>query len=83
MTIPQRATQPTDARSPPCADTLLVSAADLARELRLSIRTIRRMDASGALPRPIRFSSGAVIRWRRADIVAWLAAGCPRRGAMK
>jgi predicted DNA-binding transcriptional regulator AlpA len=64
---------------PTFGSTLLLSAADLARELRLSVRTVRRMDSSGALPRPIRLSSGAV-RWRRIDIAEWIAAGCPRRG---
>lgn len=69
--------QPTD--SADTSGTLLMSAADVGREIRLSIRSVRRMDSSGALPRPIRLSSGAC-RWRRSDVVAWIAAGCPRRG---
>lgn len=57
---------------------MLLSAEDLAGELRVSVRSIRRMDATGELPAPIRLSSRAV-RWRRAELRAWIEAGCPPR----
>ncbi len=62
--------------------TLLLDAYDLARELRASLRTIRRWDSAGILPKPIRLSSGAV-RWSREVILAWLRDGCPRRGEVR
>ena len=40
-----------------------------------SPRHVRRMADSGAMPRPIHL--GRLVRWRRADVDQWLAAGCP------
>lgn len=60
------------------SETLLMSAADLAEEFRVSTRTIRRLDLEGKLPRGIRIAHRAR-RWRRAEIVAWVAAGGPPR----
>jgi predicted DNA-binding transcriptional regulator AlpA len=59
------------------ASTMLLTAADLARELRLNIKTIRRMDMGGRLPEPVRLSR--TVRWRAAEVRAWVAAGCPPR----
>jgi excisionase family DNA binding protein len=56
---------------------LLVSAADLAELLAVSVATIRRWDAAGRLPQPVRI--GGAVRWRTIDVTNWLAAGCPRR----
>jgi len=63
----------------PCADaaSLLLSAAQLAKELSISTRTISRLASSGKLPKPI--AIGRSVRWRRDDIVSWLAAGAPDR----
>ena len=61
------------------APALLLTADDLARELRVSLRTLRTMDAGGRLPRPIRPGGGRSLRWRRSEIVEWIAAGAPRR----
>jgi predicted DNA-binding transcriptional regulator AlpA len=58
--------------------TMLLSKTDLARELRVSAKTIDRMDQSGRLPRPIRVGSRAK-RWPRSAIVEWIAAGAPNR----
>lgn len=52
---------------------LVYTAHDLAEILRLSERTIRRMDASGTLPKAVRF--GRSKRWRVSDIQAWLEQG--------
>jgi predicted DNA-binding transcriptional regulator AlpA len=53
---------------------LLLTKADLAAELRTSTKTIDRMDSSGKLPRAIRLSGQK--RWRREEILAWVAGGC-------
>lgn len=62
---------------PPAAATLLLSRADLARELCCSAKTISRMDATGKLPRAIRL--GSAKRWRRDELVLWITAGAPSR----
>lgn len=56
---------------------LTYTAKELARELRTSVKTIRRLDQSGRLPRGIKIGHGR--RWPRQTIVRWIAAGCPRR----
>lgn len=56
---------------------LLVGADELGRLLGLSSRAIRRLNAAGQVPKPLRLS-GAV-RWRLSEIVAWTEAGCPSR----
>lgn len=61
----------------PLPPALLMTVDDLARELRTSAKTIRRMDAAGRLPRAVKIGRGK--RWPRATIVAWIAAGAPRR----
>ncbi len=60
----------------PCK-VLAFSAAELAGRLGVSLRHIRRMDASGKLPTPIRL--GYSVRWLAAEIEAWLTAGAPDR----
>lgn len=57
---------------------LAVDARELGSMLGLSLRTIRSMDASGKLPKPVRLS-GHSIRWIVSEIEAWLQAGCPHR----
>lgn len=61
-------------RLPPA---MLMTVDDLARDLRTSAKTIRRMDAASRLPRAVKISRGK--RWPRQTIVAWIAAGCPKR----
>ena len=56
---------------------LVVDARDFAHILVLSVRTIRRLDCSGKLPRPVKI--GGAVRWRRAEVEAWVEAGCPDR----
>jgi predicted DNA-binding transcriptional regulator AlpA len=61
----------------PAAQADTHSAADLAKRIGISLRQVRRMDADGTLPQPVRF--GKLKRWTRLSIDAWLAAGCPKR----
>lgn len=56
---------------------LAYDAATLARLLGVSVRHIRRMDASGLLPKPVRF--GRSKRWVAETIQQWLRAGSPPR----
>ena len=56
---------------------IAIDAKRLGELLGLSVRTIRRLDCSGKLPRPVRI--GGAVRWLVADIEAWVEAGCPDR----
>jgi excisionase family DNA binding protein len=42
---------------------------------RCSARHVRRLADANRLPAPIRI--GRLVRWRRAQLLDWLAAGCP------
>jgi predicted DNA-binding transcriptional regulator AlpA len=71
---------PTADQPTPASDLkpLLLSARDLAATLGVGLRTLRAMDARGRIPAPLRLSPGCV-RWRYAEIRAWLDAGAPCR----
>lgn len=56
---------------------LLLSAADVAVLLAISVRTLWRLDSAGKLPRSV--PVGGCKRWRREELVAWISAGCPAR----
>jgi len=62
-------------RPPP----LVVDAKRLAKLLTCGVRTVRTLDAAGKLPAPLRL--GGRVVWRRVEIKAWVAAGCPDRAA--
>ena len=42
---------------------------------RCSIRHVHRLADAGKMPQPIKL--GSLVRWRRAELDAWIAAGCP------
>jgi len=67
------------AREPRPADgpAMMLSRADLAHELRVSPRTIDRLQSGGKLPAPHRFLRSP--RWPRETILRWLSLGCPNR----
>jgi excisionase family DNA binding protein len=44
--------------------------------LQCSSRHVYRLSDSGKMPRPIKL--GALVRWSRSAVLAWIAAGCPR-----
>lgn len=50
----------------------LMTAEEVAQELRVDVRTMRRLRHLGELPKPIKWSGG--LRWRRADIERFLQA---------
>jgi excisionase family DNA binding protein len=60
---------------PPVAAGLLDVHA-VAELLNCSPRHVYRLFTSLRMPAPLKV--GALVRWRRADIEAWIAAGCPR-----
>ncbi|MGL4462737.1 MAG: helix-turn-helix transcriptional regulator [Planctomycetia bacterium] len=53
----------------------MVDPAGVAGLLSVSVKTVRRMIDAGKLPPPTRV--GRLIRWRRADVLLWIDAGCP------
>ena len=58
---------------------LLVTVAQLSRLTSLGVRTLRRMDAAGDIPG--RVTAGRAVRFRMAEVEAWIAAGLPDRAA--
>ena len=54
----------------------LLDVQDVAKLLNCSSRTIYRLSSSGRMPRPVRL--GALVRWRRGELLDWLDAGCPK-----
>lgn len=57
------------------SEPLLLTAAELARLLNVSTRTLWRLRSAGQLPQPVRF--GGAVRWRLDDVRKWIAEGCP------
>ncbi len=53
----------------------LLDVDSVAEMLSCSTRTVRRMADSGQMPRPLKIAS--LLRFRRSDLEAWLADGCP------
>lgn len=56
---------------------LLIRAADVAKMVRVSVKTVRRWECDGLMPAAIRI--GRALNWRGTEIEAWIAAGCPPR----
>jgi len=56
---------------------LLVSRDEVARLCDRSTRSVGRDDSAGRIPRPV--TIGGSKKWKRAEIVAWIDAGCPPR----
>ncbi len=55
--------------------TALLDIEELSAELGCSKRHIYRLVQLGRMPKPVRL--GALVRFRRVEIAAWLAQGCP------
>ena len=59
---------------------LLIDKQIMAQLLNVSSRTLSRLDDLQAIPAPVRLGvAGSMIRWRLAEILAWMDAGCPLR----
>ena len=66
---------PTTPVPPDRAASVLLDVRAVAALLDCSRRHIYRLADAGRMPAPVRI--GALVRWRRSDLDAWLAAGCP------
>ena len=62
-------------------DLLDADADAVAAKLGVSARLVRRLADRGAMPAPVRISR--LVRWRRADVNAWVGAGCPARSTKR
>lgn len=60
----------------PISDSAMLTVADVARLVNCSVRSVYRLVDTGAMPTPVRI--GGLRRWRRAQIEAWIADGCPK-----
>ena len=57
---------------------LLITADEVAGMLDISTRTLWRLVSSKKVVPPVKL--GGSTRWRRADVEAWVASGCPTPG---
>ncbi|OWK41019.1 helix-turn-helix transcriptional regulator [Fimbriiglobus ruber] len=69
---PTHESQPARGVTPP---SLLIDIRDLSALLRRSVASLERDQAAGRLPPAVRLGGSRL--WRRAEIEAWVAAGCP------
>jgi predicted DNA-binding transcriptional regulator AlpA len=56
---------------------LLLTTGEAASLLGMSERALRRADQCDKVPEPVRI--GRNVRWRAAELSAWVEAGCPDR----
>lgn len=59
----------------PAAQPALIDQETVRGMLACSPRHVSRMAAAGLMPKPIKL--GSLLRWNRAVIEQWIAAGCP------
>lgn len=59
----------------PACEAILIAARDVARTLGVSERHVWRLRDAGVMPAPVKL--GAAVRWRRDEVLQWVAAGCP------
>ena len=60
-----------------CDGPQLLTAGDLAKRLRVSLRQVRKLHSEALLPAPVRL--GRSMRWRGSEVGKWIEAGCPNR----
>jgi excisionase family DNA binding protein len=61
------------------AESILIDAKEAAALCGVSVSTWYNLLASGKVPKPVRL--GRSVKWRREELLAWVAAGCPARSA--
>jgi len=54
----------------------LLNVKQVAKALGCTTRTVRRWAAEGRMPPSLRI--GRAVRWRRSDLIEWVAEGCPQ-----
>ena len=52
----------------------LITAAEFAEMLKVSVRTLWRLRSAKQVPEPVRL--GGAVRWRLDEVTKWIAAGC-------
>ena len=64
-------------------DAALLDVQAVAASLSCSTRHVYRLADAGRMPRSVKL--GALVRWSRAEILAWIADGCPscRKGGVR
>ena len=67
--------------SPADVSAKLLDVQAVAEMLGCSARHIYRLSDSGRMPAPVKL--GALVRWNRAAIESWVAAGCPSARTLK
>ena len=55
---------------------VLLCVEDVARLLNCSARHVYRLSDMGRIPKPVKL--GALARWPRAQMLEWIASGCPK-----
>jgi predicted DNA-binding transcriptional regulator AlpA len=74
-----RPSKPTNGAAERLPEPALLDARGVAALLAVSERTVWGLHSSGRLgPTPV--SLGRARRWSRAELLAWIEAGCPERG---
>ena len=91
VTFPECSEMPTDNNAvgvklgPERAPAELLNVRAVAKLLDCSPRHIYRLSDAGRMPKPMKL--GQLVRWRRAELMSWLDAGCPpvrtARGAVR
>ena len=61
-------------------ETEMLRPRDAAAQCAVTVRALRQMASDGRCPPPVRYGDGdrCPLRWRRSEIIAWLASGCKR-----
>jgi excisionase family DNA binding protein len=59
------------------APPVLIDAAELARQMGISERTLWRLLSARKVPEPVRI--GRNTRWRLAEVSRWIEQGCPAK----
>lgn len=69
--------------SPADASAKLLDVQSVAEMLGCSARHVYRLSDAGRMPAPVKL--GALVRWNRAAVEDWIAAGCPscRKGTAR
>lgn len=57
---------------------LLIDKKVMARLLNVSLRTLHQLHVTEAIPEAVRLG-GSIVRWKLAEILDWMDAGCPTR----
>lgn len=63
------------------SESALLDVEQVASLLRCSTRHVYRLADVGRMPRSIKL--GSLVRWRRGEVLDWIAAGCPKVRAVK